>query len=446
MVEDLSPGAARDEPSRGACWDRDDGLSLVELIVALFILAILLTGTISGLMQALSISRDGRSRTVATNLASGEIELLRQATFDEIDLGRTTRTHTVGTQPYTITRDVSWVAEDSTASSCEGGSGTGRLAYLRVDVDVTWPSMGVPNVEADTLITPPVHDFDPYAGHVSVAIKDRDGKPQPGVEVMLQEVTIVGSTRTRTGPILRGRSDADGCVFFPYVNQRADLSVPPAVDDYDLWVDEPGFVDVEDMLQEKVEAITVGIAETAKVPLEYDRAADVQVTLAPENGSPLLDYPLTWVRRGGTEPPPVVEPGTGLVRDLTDLYPFDSGYHVYLGACDDADPQVHGGQKAIATTDQGGSSTLTIPIPDVRIVVTDEDGDDVAGRAITGTHCGQSYALGTTDAAGRLQVALPYGSWQFEVAGEVPLGGTWPTYAVTAATTGTPDLGITVDD
>lgn len=433
-------------------------MTLVELLVATAILGIVMTGIVSGLTGALRIGEQGRARSTAANLATAELEILRQADFDAIDLGRTTRSQTVGQTDFTLTRDVTWVTEDSAANACEGGSGS-KLAYLRVNVTVAWPDGNTPLVSQDTLLTPPVNDYDPYAGHVAIALRDRDGQPLAGIRAYLQEVTVVGATRTRTGPILDGVSDDDGCVFFPYVNERGDLAIPPSVDDFDVWVDEPGYVDVETLSQLKVEEINVQIAATTDVPIEYDEAARVTVDVVTENGAPLPPLPLSYVKRGGNEGPPFVTAMVGTSFDLSPLFPFPSGYAVYVGTCPDADPATHGAERTIAPTEPSGSSEITLTMPEVEINVLEMDSHGhhnhgpewepdppkpLKKETVTGTHCGQPYVLGLTDDDGKLRVALPYGDWTFSIRGGIePTMST--TYTVTPSTSGTPTPTILYD-
>ena len=52
---------------------RDEGFGLVELLVALVVASIMMTGVAYGVTQALWTGRDSRDREVAANLAAEEI-------------------------------------------------------------------------------------------------------------------------------------------------------------------------------------------------------------------------------------------------------------------------------------------------------------------------------------------------------------------------------------
>ncbi|HEX4349420.1 MAG TPA: prepilin-type N-terminal cleavage/methylation domain-containing protein, partial [Verrucomicrobiae bacterium] len=56
------------------------GFSLIEVMVAILILAIALTGLTAGITTALSCSKDSELQTTAALFASGQIELLRAQT------------------------------------------------------------------------------------------------------------------------------------------------------------------------------------------------------------------------------------------------------------------------------------------------------------------------------------------------------------------------------
>ena len=60
---------------------RDDaGVSLVELVVALTVAVVIMTGIANGLVRALWVSGDSKNREVATNLAAAAIDQARATT------------------------------------------------------------------------------------------------------------------------------------------------------------------------------------------------------------------------------------------------------------------------------------------------------------------------------------------------------------------------------
>ena len=108
-----------------------DGMSIVELVVAISVMTITLSGVASGLTGALGLTRQNRSRTVAANLAAGEMETVRAASVTSAgftslqppaftETAVTERTATVGSLPYTVRRETEWVSQNSTAGLCDG--------------------------------------------------------------------------------------------------------------------------------------------------------------------------------------------------------------------------------------------------------------------------------------------------------------------------------------
>ena len=56
----------------------EDGFSLIELIVALAVLAIVLGAALPAMYSALGLARNNRNRSIAANLGSQEIDIVRE--------------------------------------------------------------------------------------------------------------------------------------------------------------------------------------------------------------------------------------------------------------------------------------------------------------------------------------------------------------------------------
>jgi hypothetical protein len=145
-------------------------------------------------------------------------------------------------------------------------------------------------------------------------------------------------------------------------------------------------------------------------------------------------------------------PGTGTPRDLVDRFPFASGYTVWAGSCDDADPEgTNGANGPWYPTATRGTAVLavsgtppTVPVVMARVLVDvrqDSTGDPIPDAQVTATHAGsavcdapESFTLGTTDGDGELKASLPWGTWDFTVTGYTN------AYAVTPVLE--PDTGV----
>ena len=186
---------------------RQDGYSLIELLVAVTVFALVFAAVSIGIGRALEVNRGNRNRSAAAYLAARQLEEARAKTFATVALGRTTCVDSAPTStcnvpsPYTVVQDVAWASPGSTTTSCDVPSGAGAgLAYKRVTVTVTWPDMGgVALVTSQTLLAPPSGTFDPTDGHILVQASNRDALPLAGQTVSLAGPETASQTTTTDG-------------------------------------------------------------------------------------------------------------------------------------------------------------------------------------------------------------------------------------------------------
>lgn len=409
---------------------QDEGVSLVELLVAFTVLALVMTGVASTVTQSLRVTGDNRARIVATNVMTEELENLRLGRFEDLPLGLTTHTVSRG-QAYTVRRQLQWVPVSATTSACMAPT-TGAAAapaYVRADVAVTWAgSLGQRPVSTQTILTPPVAGQDPYRGNVSVVVRDRDGRPGTNQTV---RVTGPGVSQTRT-------TDAEGCAFL--------VGLPAANYTVRLSSSLPGpWIDRTTLLAEPTQVATVTAATTSRVEFEYDRASGASVTVSG--------------RFGGTIPASIgiVLRNTAVSTDqikfyaaatqpvvFSPLFPYPAGYEVWAGRCTDANPSLVGGAPTTIGATPGSMDTVALEIATVNLQVT-RTGGALSGTTVTqrpnqtlhgrqttaGGACDPTPStsnngtrdqrvLGTTNATGALSVAVPYGTWQISTTSSFP--------------------------
>jgi prepilin-type N-terminal cleavage/methylation domain-containing protein len=396
--------------------DDQGGFSLVELMAATAIFALVFAAVSLGIGRALEVNRNNRNRSVAAYLAAKGLEEARAAAFDDVTLGRTTCVYSSPgpgcnvAAPYTVTQDVTWTAPGSTTSSCNVPSGGGAaLAYKRVTVTVTWPNMrGVAPVTSQTLLTPPGGTFDPDEGHVLVRLFDRNAAPLAG-----QTVTLSGP-ETATQP-----TTAEGCVFFAYLDPGT----------YTVTLNTTGYVDRQGN-QPAVQTVDVEESQISELLFDYDRAATLSLSLVTPSGSPTAaipaGIPLTVANSNltvGTKTFQEASTGSGVTRSVTPLFPYPSGYQVWAGSCADADPGSYsGGSRGAALASNPGATTSgSVALDAVDVIVRrGSTTGSLVGNALvggyhaSGTGCTTGLALTSatrTDANGQLRLALPYGSW-----------------------------------
>ncbi len=262
----------------GGHTGRDDGISLVEVLVSITLLAVTMAATASGVIRSLQVARDSRESVIAANIAQFETERLRSIPFvdwatsarDGAGTGTTTTTQTQtgpDGQTYQVTREATWVAAgadtDGCTSAAAGGGGTGA-DYVRVRQLISFPGRDIPPVENITVITPRLDFFDTSTGNLAIVVRDRNGVGTGGHVVRAQG--LAGSEVATT--------DSGGCAFFPFL---AVDPADPSRNGYDIVIDTPGHVERRQKVQRVVDTVFVAAQTTTVVEYEYDR----RVTLDP---------------------------------------------------------------------------------------------------------------------------------------------------------------------
>jgi prepilin-type N-terminal cleavage/methylation domain-containing protein len=407
----------------------DSGLTLIEVIVAMALFLILSTASMSILLVSLKTTEVNRDRVGAANLAGRELEIVRNQ-FTGLTRGpdKVTLNQAINENPltgavclgsacppivldnvrYTVTRTVQWSAVGETAAStCDNGTSS-ELAYLRVNVSVSWDRMTGNPISMDTVLTPPKGTYSTSTGHLGLKIVDEQGHPGAG-----HTVTITGASGTDTGV-----SAADGCTVFAF------LTPGP----YTVSVDEHPFVNLKGE-QHATLSVSVLIGQMAHSTLDYGVSATINaafVTLTGYNLPDTNDIPLTLGNSGllpsGSTPKAgsrndIQQTVLGVMksnRTVADLWPFTSGYQLWAGGCLDADPKATGQTRADAVASQSGGLTGA----QVDLAPLDVSGA-VSGAIINAVHApdtacpaGGNIKLGVANAAGTLKTSLPYGNWK----------------------------------
>jgi type II secretory pathway pseudopilin PulG len=395
---------------------RQDGYSIVELLVAVTVFALVFAAVSIGIGRALEVNRGNRNRSAAAYLAARQLEEARAKAFTTVALGRTTCVYSAPTStcnvpsPYTVVQDVAWASPGSTSTSCDvpTGAGTG-LAYKRVTVTVTWPDMGgVAPVTSQTLLTPPSGTFDPDDGHILVQAFNRDALP------------LAGQTVSITGPQTASQTTTtDGCAFFPYLDPGT----------YTATLNGTGYVDRQGN-QPATQTVGVTASQISRLQFDYDRAATLSVGLVAPSGAviPTGTYGIAMTVANsnltvGTESFQQSSTGSGITRTITPLFPYASGYEVWAGDCADADPAAYSGgsrgavlasNPAATTSGSAALDAVDVTVRRTSVTGTLQSGATVSAIHAAGTGCTAGETLTTTtttNLSGQLRLALPYGTW-----------------------------------
>lgn len=395
----------------GSASRSDAGFSLVEVLVALVVFALMSTAVIRMVVTASKVTSEDAARTAANYLAVRELEIVRD-TFtgatrgpDRVQVNRVVNPSPLpgGTagQPlvvdrtkFTVVRTAQWASVGSSATtSCDEGS-TAELAYLKVQVEVSWPSLGDRDpVRMNTVMTPPKGSYSLLNGHIGLKVIDRLGQPVSGALV-----TAKTATTTRTG-----YTSDDGCVLLAFLDAGT----------YTITMSTPGSVNPAGDPTARTTAI-VQQGQLWRGTIEYDVAASITATFQTAPGytlPPSLTLPVSLgnsaLQPGGSR----AVTGSGTSRTISPLWPYPSGYQLWGGACAGSDP--NDGADLPVDADPGGASSGRVYLAPVRVtglantVVTATSADTACTTAN-----GSVVNLGPIPAGGTLLTSLPYGSWK----------------------------------
>ncbi|SEB40857.1 prepilin-type N-terminal cleavage/methylation domain-containing protein [Paramicrobacterium humi] len=429
----------------------ESGMTLIEVIVAMMIFAIIALGVAFTMTNVMSLTRDNRERTAAVNLAASEIDLVRS--FDDVfAVTDNPSTKTVGGTTYTITRDTSWVSSSGADVSCTSGGDS--LQYKRINVRVSWPeqkAQGANPVQADTILTPGSRINQPTTGTILVSVTKGSGSGYAGVTVKAVPKSGGATTITETIPA----TDADGCSYI--------LNVEPGT--YDVSINVSGGISSTQSTSTPKATTTVAEGTSSAVAFTYDKAATYNVN-AIAKPNPAAEPPalklasnrdVSFLSTYGAFTP-------SSAASSYDLFPWQSGYEALLGAyagpttekpCtvvdpsawepdSTVDPALAGSRMPGAAADPGGGVTVDMPVAAVTILgqsgtlyATQQTTPKLPGEPVcTTTH---KYNFGTVN--GDVTIGLPYGTWSFSIA----TGGWWPTESTISVSNVTIVTGGVID-
>jgi prepilin-type N-terminal cleavage/methylation domain-containing protein len=426
----------------------DDGFTLVEVIVAMVVFSIIAVSVAAAITNSLVITRDARSRSVAQNLASQDLDQAR-AVADVFAVQSNTWSTTVQGTSYTVDRSVEWQSSATSATAC--GTGTGTLQYKVVRDSVTWPGSPSP-VVSSTVLAPNSRINDPTLGTIVVAVQGASGSGESGVNV-----SIVPTSGNANGAVALAaqpaQTDANGCTYA--------LKVTPG--NYTVTVSMANGVDINQVTTpypNKPAIVTAGTA--TPVTFNYDVAAQLPLQYASNyNGSALLpsNLPVTFSNSiSGDDALPLNGSTTANLFPFASGYTYEAGTYVAPGgtakSCVDVDPGAWTtpnaagkvGVSSYATTASGGNPSAGVRMGVVSLPQMTPALGGLAGGIIPlvatsinastsgdpGCQTGVSYLF--TTKAGSPSLALPFGTYRLYAgtsltpvvlpAGSVKTGGT----------------------
>ena len=406
---------------------RDRGFTLIEVLVAMMVFAIISVIVAYSLTLSMTLTRNSRSSEVAANLAAQQIDVAR-ATTDIFDVTGGIVSQTLDGTTYTITKQVGWVNSAGAASDC--GSGTSILQNKTLNVSVSWDGKNPSTtpVQASTLLAPAGPINDPTTGTIIVHVTDASGSAVPGVPIAAKVDTSVSPNTAAAVPTAPDPTDADGCSYV--------LKVAPGT--YAVTVGKAGDGRISSkQVQVPSFQTNVTAGQSSVLDLQYDTAAHPLLTLSP--GAPLgtlfpTSLPMTFVSQGDPYSTAVTPSTLVLVTTASaPLFPWGSGYNVFAGqyvqtpatqpSCLSVDPgqwvtpnasgNVGQRQPAVGVT-PGSGTTVLMPLVTVKTSSKWIVAVSTAAPASTGDPgCTKPMSLAFPVSSGNAAtIALPYGSWR----------------------------------
>ncbi|ROQ37385.1 prepilin-type N-terminal cleavage/methylation domain-containing protein [Frondihabitans sp. PhB188] len=409
----------------------DAGMTLIEVIIALTIFAVITVGAITAIGTALIMTRDNRSREVAANLASQTIDSARNTT-DIFALASSKQKFTLSGTTYTVTQAVAWVTTAGVDSLCTtaANKGNGALFYKHVNVTVSWSSQKSTTsaVRADTIIAPTSKINDPSTGTILISVTGSTGV---GVSGVTANVTVDTDTANNTGSALDTSSqpsltNSDGCaVAIKVVPGTYDVTLATASGQNDVDPD-------QNPTPQKT--VTVAAGDSIGVSFSYDAADDYSMTYANYaanySGTALvptdLDTTILTTGRTYTAPTPASDQ---LLYPTSAGYTFLAGTYVPAGgsatSCLSPDPESWPksstnkvGQRPapVAADPTLKAASVQVPMGVTTIAVKSTDKviqakTTTAANGDPGCAATQTYNFTKSGNGTSATIALPYGTW-----------------------------------
>lgn len=331
----------------------DAGFGLLETVVAMLVLSVVSLAVLSMLATAQRTAYGNRARVVAANLAASEMDYVRTQARDGISaldpgVARTSTTDVAGTT-YTVDTEIVYVDPTDPDTSCGVPVGVQMLDGVRVNVQVTWPSMGgVQPVTSDSMISPAFADINATTGTIVVRVIDRAGDPLAGV--------------TAAVPTKSALTSAEGCAILtevPTGTPEVTISKSGHVDtggndvvSRTLTVVGGSVTNVEALLDKPATLVLTGPGDAANYPVPTTTDGFKLLVSSTEAGG----GGRTATRAGASD--------ADSSTTFDTLFPFSGGYAVHAGPC-----AVFGasGNVRTAATEPGDTVSVAVPYRQVEV-------------------------------------------------------------------------------
>jgi Tfp pilus assembly protein PilV len=380
------------------------GFALIEVLVSAALLLVIAGGVLAGIEGPSRTAAQNETRSQASDLAQQDQDRMRSMTFSSLVGYTQTTPVTVGHVTYQRYSSAIWIHDDNDPDSCQTQNNNNQGDYLKITSRVTPPN-GSP-VELDSLMAAPPGQYT-NKGTLAVLLTNHLNQP------------VVGQSVTITGPDnMTVPTNSIGCAVFGLVTKG----------NYMVTFSRAGWLDPDG-----VNAVSLPTSVTASsttiVPHQYapsgriNVSVDTKVGAAAPVASPAKAVMISnsGITTGTLTFNAPASPTQGSSSFALDVYPFQSGYNVWAGACTANDPTKYGQAPATATPAAGGSANVTVRQPAINATVT-RSGSALSGANVivneTDAGCTPSVTTSTTSTgqlapAGLRGPGFPYGNYNF---------------------------------
>jgi hypothetical protein len=371
----------------------DTGTSLIEIVVAAALLAVVAVGVMSGLDVSARVSGDQKGKAVAANIAEGELERIRSLDAAQIaTLNGAPVTRSEGGVNYTVRSTAEWVRnQDGDAFACSADGGT---TYLKLQVSVKWPGSDKP-VVLDSIFAPGVRSAVRSIGALALRVVNQQQQPVPGVSFTL---TSSGQSN-RTGV-----TDQNGCVVWS--------AIPAAVwrvsGTKTNFITPTGNASITD-------EVSVPGQSFVKKQYEFSQGGTISgsfFTTRPGSGTQIPTAPGRYViahsamNYQGNSYRVIDIPEGQTTFTTPTLYPYGSPYTIWGGGCTSA-PASPGIATPTLSASGGSVSGVRVKLPALDIVTKDPGPEGGPVRAVA---CGETYNRHTGGDGKLADPGFPYGN------------------------------------
>tara|TARA_B110000503_G_C7129811_1_gene406359 strand:- start:508 stop:1788 length:1281 start_codon:yes stop_codon:yes gene_type:complete len=381
----------------GARKRPDAGFTLIEVLVALGIFIAVSAATITILLMALATVRENSDRVLAANVARSHVEQLKVLGSSNISIGLSESVDS----GFTVRTTTNWVGVDQKVSACSA-SEPGQ-DYLRVNVEVSGRTLGAAQV-IDAVINSDGAPRTGLEGAVTAQVGDQYARP-------VTDVTVTGLDTSHPENNFQVLTGNDGCVFLPNLAPSGTLYIS-------IEKSQPGVTYVTRAAGGETSQIQINSQEVSRATFEYAPAASIVFQSLDASYQLPAALSVTWqelITGAESRQTPVVETVSG-------IWPATGGFQAWLGNCSDQDPREFGSQPTDFGLISGSLVSVGVPSAYVRFEGLSPEGIVEVSYAGSDGSCDlPAFTVGPADEEGTLEIALPFGAWDFVSEDEDPI-------------------------